>query len=146
MDYFENNRQNIFSHLKLVILENSQFLLIILTNDKQTRKIVNLLLVIYRNSKLHMTWQEENKRLLFSITGMDDQFLDKRGFEASIETFIVNSLQFLNGIFKSLCNSIHYFFHNHSLGKFSNNAWTILCVQMSKVFLEWGTWLLTTIN
>ena len=140
MDYFENNRQNIFSHLKLVILENSQFLLIILTNDKQTRKIVNLLLFIYRNSKLHMT------RRKIGGCYLDDQFLDKRRFEASIETFIVNSLQFLNGIFKSLCNSIHYFFHNHSLGKFSNNAWTILCVQMSKVFLEWGTWLLTTIN
>ena len=35
IDYFENNRQNMSSHLELVISKNSQILLVILINNKQ---------------------------------------------------------------------------------------------------------------
>ena len=51
--YFENNRQNLSSHLELVIFGNSQ----------------NWLFLKITSSR----WQEENNRLLFSVTDIDNQ-------------------------------------------------------------------------
>ena len=62
IDYFENNRQNLSSHLEfaiLTILENNQIFACYLS--KWQAKITS------------SEWQEENKMLLFSISGIEDQ-------------------------------------------------------------------------
>ena len=76
IDYFENNRQNLCSHLhSLLFLDNSllcqkivDFLLVILTNNGLFSDITGCYLKI-----ASCRWIKENNRLLFSVTGIDDQ-------------------------------------------------------------------------
>ena len=59
IDYLENNKQNLSSHLELVIWENSQFFVCYLSKNKQK--------IEYFPKITSSRWQEENNRNLFSV-------------------------------------------------------------------------------
>ena len=66
LTYFKITRKKFYSHLELVILESSQFFLVICQSNKQK---INYLFSEVTSSR----WQEENNKLQFSVTGIDDQ-------------------------------------------------------------------------
>ena len=65
IDYFENKRQNLSSHLELVILENSWFFKFVICQENWR----NWLFSEITSSR----WQDGNNRLQFSITCLDHQ-------------------------------------------------------------------------
>ena len=63
--YFENNKQNLSIYLELVILKISRISAFYLSKNKQK--------IDYFVDITSSRWQIVNNRLLFSVTGIDDQ-------------------------------------------------------------------------
>ena len=130
---FENNKQNGSSHLELVISESGQFFAYYLS--KYTAK--NWLFSKITRSR----WQEENNRLLFSITGIDHQGLIVYNFcwESQWNNIITLSQKKVFFTFKLAFSMLQYW-NFQNIGFFRSSPKAQFGPEKNDVRQNWNVW------